>query len=256
MKSEFVALIDEAGCSGGKFGKGSSEYLVMVAVVVRRCNLDNALAVFDEARAERCCEGKTFRKFSKSNDKDNFVITKLLGRKPIRTAYIGFHKPSLAETHIRKNHGNEYQYLSKFMIERISWAVRDAEKLGGNQKCDLIFSQQDMYDLSEFTDYVTKLRLGRGRYNTRANWEHIGNISEEPHADEGPTHLADSAASSFHMPIEPKLYGMTDERFFLNLSQATLYRGREGKPFGLKMWPEQAIKPAKELGRLRFLDVL
>ena len=95
MTSEFVAFVDEAGCSGDKYNTGSSQYLVMGAVIVRRCNLNNALSAFAEAREERAKGEIQFRKFSKASDKDNFVLTKLLGRKPIRTAFVGFHKPSL-----------------------------------------------------------------------------------------------------------------------------------------------------------------
>ena len=256
MASEFIAFVDEAGCSGEKYNGGSSAFLVMGAVVVRRCNLENALAVFDEAREER---GKgdavAFRKFSKANVKDNFVLTKLLGRKPVRTAFVGFHKPSLSGTHIRANHGSEYNYLTKFMLERISWAVRDAESSGGDHQADVVFSHQDMYPLDDCRDYIDKLKRGAGRYNTRANWEHLGQFLDEPHEDEGRMHLADLAASSFHMAVEPKQHDMTDERYFRHLL-SRLYRGRESKPFGLKMWPDSATAEAVQQGRLTFLQGL
>ena len=255
MTSEFVAFVDEAGCSGDKYNTGSSQYLVMGAVIVRRCNLNNALSAFAEAREERAKGEIQFRKFSKASDKDNFVLTKLLGRKPIRTAFVGFHKPSLTGTHIRSNHGNEYNYMSKFMIERISWAVRDANSSGGDHKADVVFSHQDMYPQEKFLEYIERLKRGRGRHNTRTNWEHVAQISDTPHKDEGDTHLADLAASSFHMAVEPKNHGMTDDRFFRNLL-TKLYRGREAKPHGLKLWPNDATQTAKDEGRMTFLDSL
>lgn len=255
MTSEFVAFVDEAGCSGDKFDGGSSAFLVMGAVIVRRVNLDNALATFDEARDERSRGGAPFRKFSKASAKDNFVLTKLLGRKPIRTAFVGFQKPSLTGTHIRENHGSEYNYLTKFMLERISWAVRDADSAGGDKKTDVIFSHQDMYPLDNCLRYIDKLKRGAGRFNTRANWDHLGEFLSEPHTDEGPMHLADLAASSFHMAVEPKQHGMTDERFLRHLL-ARLYRGHGNKPFGLKMWPASATIEAQNEGRLSFLQGL
>ena len=256
MTSEFVAFIDEAGCSGDKFGGGSSQFLVMGAVIVRRSNLANVLEVFNEARDERDKDPSVrFRKFSKSSDKDNFVLTKLLGRKPIKAAFVGFHKPSLAGTHIRANHGSEYNYLTKFMLERISWAVRDAPKPCGDHTTEVIFSHQDLYPLDDLKDYIERLRLGRGRYNTRANWEHLSAFSDEAHSDESQMHLADLAASSFHMAIEPKMHDMTDERHFRHLLPR-LYRGKANKPFGLKMWPESAISDAQKAGRMTFLGGL
>lgn len=252
MPSEFVAFVDEAGCSGGKFGNGSSQFLVMGAVVVRRVNLDHTIALFAEARDERDKAGKAFRKFARASDKDNFVLTRRLGQKPVRAAFVGFHKPSLEGTFIRDNHGNEYNYMTKFLLERISWIVRDAQSAGGNHKADIVFSHQDMYPMTELASYIKKLKRGSGRYNTRANWEHLADIHDEPHRDEGNMHLADLAASSFHMALEPKQHGMTDERYLRNLLPR-LYRGREEKPFGMKIWPEAAVVTATSEGRLAFL---
>lgn len=235
---------------------GSSEYLAMGAIVVRRVNLPHVMQMFDEARAERRKpDGAKFKKFSKSNSKDNFVLTQALGSKPVKVAVIGFHKPSLENTYVRQNHGNEYNYLFKFLIERISWIVRDADSAGGDHSTDIILSRQEMYSFDELRGYTEKLKRGRGRFNTRTNWENIGNIDQTPHQNETEMHLADLVASSFHLAIEPKDHGMTDERFFMNLSKR-IYRGREGKPHGLKLWPNEAIEPAKSAGRLLFLDRL
>ena len=227
----------------------------MGALVVRRCNLDNVVAVFHEAREERSKGNKPFRKFAKAPEKDNFVLTKHLGRKPIRTAFIGFHKPSLVGTHIRASHGSEYNYLTKFMLERISWIVRDASSAGGDHKAEVVFSHQDMYSVTELHSYIAKLQRGKGRYNTRANWEHLGDFTSESHVDEGRMHLADLVASSFHRAIEPKQHGMTDERYFRHLL-ARLYRGRDAKPFGLKLWPESAVTDARACGGMAFFDTL
>ena len=159
MENEFVAYIDEAGCSGAKFGAGSSEFLAMAAIIFRREYLPEALSTFNEARAQRGNNGKRFRKFSKSSDKDNFVLTNILSQKPVKFCFIAFHKPSLAGTNIRSNHGNEYNYLTKFLIERVSWTVRDAEVRAGNKVCDIILSEQSMYPLSDLHDYFHKLRV-------------------------------------------------------------------------------------------------
>ena len=96
-------------------------------------------------------------------------------------------------------------------------------------------------------------KRGLGRYNTRVNWENVGNLTQSPHQDETGTHLADIAASAFHRAIEPKEHGMTDERFFNNIFRR-VYRGHKNKPHGLKIWPNEAIEPAKRDGRLLFLE--
>jgi hypothetical protein len=72
-----VALIDEAGCHGESYDRGSSHFLSMGAAVTAICETDNVLGTFNEARAERE-HTKPFKKFISNNDKDNFVLTKLL----------------------------------------------------------------------------------------------------------------------------------------------------------------------------------
>ncbi|MBK76926.1 MAG: hypothetical protein CME85_15775 [Henriciella sp.] len=224
----------------------------MGACIYRNVNAENVLDVFDEARIERQkSPDQMFKKFSKSSDKDRFVLTRLLGRKPIKVSWVGFHKPSLQETFIRKNHGSEYNYLLKFILERISWAARDADPQG-DHKCDIVLSSQKMYPFETTLQYIERLRRGIGRYNTRANWEHIGEFSHRPHENEQDTHIADITASAFHMAIEPKEHQMTDERFLMNLG-SRLYRGNNNRPHGLKLWPDEAVRPAIEQGRLRFV---
>ncbi len=233
----------------------------MSAVVFRRSNLKEVLDVFDEtkflvnwhATGRQVC--RSINKFSKTKPKTNFVLTRLLGRKPVRTAHICFYKPELENTHIRQNHGNEYNYLLKFLIERISWIARDAPT-HGDGICDLVMSTQQMYDTEDILAYIDKLRRATsGRYNTRANWRHVGEVSEMPHLNETETHLADIAASAFHLALEPKLYGMTDDRMFMNLRK-TVYRGRNDAPHGVKIWPESCKDPERRHGRMRFIDSL
>lgn len=138
-----VAYIDEAGCSGDKYGTGPSEFLVIGATVFSFADEPAILSLFEAARAERC-HGNVFRKFSRNNEKDNFVLTKELSKHPVRITQVALHKPSMAGTHIRNNHQEEYQYLTKFAIERISWIARDAAR-GKYPKVNtvkLIFSKQ------------------------------------------------------------------------------------------------------------------
>lgn len=254
--SEFVALIDESGCAGDAFSKGSSQYLVMATVVVRRCNLEQALNIFSLGKTERDRK-KPFKKFSKSSDKDNFVLTKLLGQAPVRIVCIGSHKPSLSGTYIRKNHAQEYNYLLKMIAERASWVTRDAPKRDGqtNSRCQLSLSEMRMYSYDDMASYLRYLRSGDGRFNTRAEWECLDeSIHVAPHVDEAEHHLADLAASAFARAVEPKEHGMTDDRFIRNLSPR-LYR-QNGKIHGIKLFPAQAIEQLKSSGQLQFLNLL
>lgn len=180
-----------------------------------------------------------------------------MASKPLRIAQVALHKPSMAGSFTRAHHLEEYQYLCKFAIERVSWIARDsaAAKRMPDTKCKLIFSEQSMYPYDSLIEYLGKLRNGRMRYNSSIEWDYIDpEIGYMPHRDEHPIHLADIAASALHKAIEPKRHGMTDDRFQRNLGQA-IYR-KHSKPYGIKLFPGKEIGEMKEQGSFGFLDIL
>ena len=250
---KYVAYIDESGCSGDKYGNGSSHFLAIGAIVFAVSDEARILSLFDKAREERCHTRK-FQKFSNNKEKDNFVLTRLIGREPVRIAQVALHKPSMAGTYIRSNHQEEYQYLVKFAIERISWIARDAAR-GENHKVKLIFSEQKMYPYEELASYLNKLKDGRGRFNCSAEWQFIHEeFTSDKHADETGLHLADLVASSLHMAVEPKQHDMIDDRFERNLIPV-IYR-KHGRAFGFKMFPPREIGQMKNQGHYAFTKLI
>lgn len=213
----------------------------MGAVIIRDEFLPDAMKIFDEGRAEKG-NAHHFRKFSKENEKNRFLLSKLLGAKRIATCFVALHKPSTQGTYIRDNHSNEYNYLLKMLVERVSWTVRDAKTVPGkaNGPCALVLSEQRMYPYAEMFDYFAKLRAEPHNCSAEWNWIAAGEPTVVPHEDEQPIHLADIAASSFAMAIEPKQHKMTDDRFIRNLAQS-IYQ-KHGRKFGLKLFPDKDTK--------------
>ena len=70
MTHSYVAYIDESGCHGRKFYSGSSEFLVMAAVVIPSWWDDDAKDLFEHARILHDKSGK-FLKFSKLKPPDD-----------------------------------------------------------------------------------------------------------------------------------------------------------------------------------------
>lgn len=251
-----VAYIDEAGCSGDKYGTGSSKFLVIGAAVFSLTDEPAILSLFEAARAERG-HNKAFLKFSKNNEKDNFVLTKELAKHPVRITQVALHKPSMAGSHIRTNHQEEYQYLTKFAIERVSWIARDAAR-GRDPKwhtVKLIFSKQELYPYEDIAKYLNLLRDGRGKYNCSIEWDYIHEtFTAQKHKDETGIHIADLTASSLHKALEQKQHDMTDDRFERNL-MPILYR-KHGRCFGIKLFPRKEIQSLLENGRLEFMKLV
>jgi len=258
-----IAYLDEAGCAGSKYGEGSSRFLVIAAVVLSADQEDDALAIFDEARAESG-HSKCFRKFSKASDGDNFVLTRLLPSKRVRLVQVALHKPSMTGRYTRNHHKEEYQYLVKMVLERVSWLARDAAKKSGesgkssdpnDNLCQLVFSEQKLYSYDDLCGYLNELQHGQSRYNCSVEWPFIHpHVRSRKHEDEQGLHLADIAASALFKAIEPLRYGMTDDRFQRNLVKAIARFS--GKPFGLKLFPPKEVRAMIANGDFQFLKLM
>jgi hypothetical protein len=186
-----IAYIDEAGDSGNKYGGGSSEFLAIGSAVTAIAEVDSVLKIFSEARGERQ-HSKTFKKFSSNNEKDNFVLTKMLESKPVRTVMVAIHKPSMVDSHIRSHPQKEYQFLVKWALERVSWIARDSAATKGGKpeenRCKLIFSEQKTYPYEDLCAYLNKLRRGGDRFNCAIEWEYLHpDIGCERHRNEQPS---------------------------------------------------------------------
>lgn len=226
----------------------------MGAVVYRPKNEDSILDLFADARKERGRE-TPFQKFSKSTDKDNFVLTKLLGARPVATIACALYKPDMAGTHIRGDAAKEYFYLLKLVLERVSWCVRDGLKGLESGKCRVILSEQRTHSYDDLDDYLRLLRHGRGRFNCSIEWDWLEPEFEViKHQNETPIHLADITASAFGRAIEPKEHGMTDPRFFQNLGPSVFKRG--SSLVGVKVFPKASSDRLDSAGELNFLKAL
>lgn len=257
----FVAYIDEAGEHGDQFGNGSSKFLTMGAAIVPEDQPDIATELFQRAR-QTADRRNAFKRFSsrKTRDSDRFILTGLFPQFDIKLVQIGFYKPSLGNNWFRKSFQTEYNFLIKFTLERVSWAVRDAVQATRREPgtCKLVFSESDMQSYDHILEYLSKLKAGRGNYNCSVNWEFVGDLEQaitvSPHEDETGTHLGDIAASAFHRAIETKKFGMTDDRFQRRLHPC-LYK-RNGTIYGLKLFPPDAISALRRQGELELLQLL
>jgi FAD/FMN-containing dehydrogenase len=143
------------------------------------------------------------------------------------------------------------------LLERISWLVRDAAR-GANatdNQCHLIFSEQRSYPYEDLCEYLNKLQRGKDQHNCSIEWDYLDqSIESIKHKNEHPIHFGDLVASAFHMAIEPKQHDMVDDRFLRNLIPA-IY-SRNGKCYGLKMFPPRRIEEMRAAGDLGFLKLI
>jgi hypothetical protein len=256
----YIAYIDEAGDAGNKVGHGSSEVIVMAAVILPAWRVDLADELFDHAHALR--KGKTagrqFKKFSEGNEHDNYLLTGLFSFFDITICQVMFHKPTMGQAWTRLRNREEYCYLCKLAIERISWFVRQTHHPNdpGNGKCALVFSENRAFPYPSIYNYIQKLKYGHDKYNCSAHWNYIyTNFRTQKHQNETAIHLADIAASALYRACEPRYpYGMTDDRFQRNLLGSLARRDRT--VYGFKLFPSPARQVLEASGHLDFLRLL
>lgn len=243
MTYGFLAFVDESGSEGPI---DQFEFIVVSAVVLRRENYQCLSEIYDKARRlARKSACWQFPKFIKhTSDSQKFLISQLIGQAPLRICTIIAHKPSITSKGMTGSHGDLYFFLSQLLVERISWACRDAYAVhpSGDGTAKILFSERQSLSYSQFQYYVRYLRAGQGTHRSYAAWRHINPDqieARDPAASDG-LRVADFCASAFARAIEHKEFGICDDRFIRPWGEAVYrYNGKTLRN-GIKIFPAEA----------------
>jgi hypothetical protein len=243
----FTAYIDESGCDGFAFDRGSSDFLVIGAVLCRTATLCRYQQAVDDARValrkDPAWRFKSFKDLGSVSQK--WAIVDRLSASPGRCVAVAIYKPALVAEGWADNPGDLYFQASKFLVERISWACRDAPgPAEDDPRVRIVFSERKGLRYEAFRDYLRRLRADPVRYQTRAEWAHLDPdlVDHAVHDDgEAPLLAADYFAASLGLALERKDQGVFDDRF-ARLWARKLYRPN-GRAVGngLKVWPDDGL---------------
>ncbi len=244
--SGYTAYIDESGDDGFNFDDGSSDFIVLGAIVARTNKLDNFAEALRRARsAARKSSGWVFPSFKKLNNApaQRWLIASCFADVPHQTCCVLVYKRGLTEPGWERNKEDLYFHASKFLLERVSWACRDTNKKmpEADLRCRIVFSRRGGLRYENFQRYVRTLASDPVTYGTKAEWSHIDPdlITWEDHSDENACHLAaDHFTSAIGCAVERKDYGQFDDRY-ARIWHSKIYHfnnKREGN--GFKIWPE------------------
>jgi hypothetical protein len=243
MSSSFVAYVDESGDEGFTFrpdGSGSSRWLVVSALVLRKTNDLQVVQAAREARTLLNKPDKYALHFRNLKHEQRVPIARLIGQMSVRTVSVLVHKPSIAEPEVFQQRAYAlYRYASRLLLERVSWLCRDNRKTGeGNGKVELIFSNRSAMSYEDLCGYLCELRNDRDGREVRMDWDVIDPtlVKAINHDQLAGLQLADAVATSAYYAVNPNLYGDVEDRY-LRLLAPTIYR-REGQVegYGMKFW--------------------
>lgn len=245
----FIAFIDESGQEGGDHNAGASEFFVISAVICRTDKTVTPLPSAFSRAAKRLGHGPEWRprKFSSnSNPGIKYVVADELGAAALRHVSIIAHKPTFNSPAMTERHGKMYFFVSQLLLERISWACRDAHRLrpSGNGKAAILFSHRTTLSYDAFRRYAEEIRDGHSKYESFAAWDHLDlkAIRARPHSKHCDGLLAaDWVASSFGCALERKPNtGLTDDRFVRRLRRNVYRYDKKSWTNGVKLFPPEA----------------
>lgn len=246
MAHSFVAYIDESGDDGlGKYRKpggrgGASNWLIISACLFRQSLDLEAVKWRDEMLAQMPDKKSRIIHFAELNHGQKLAACKILAKKPVRTISIIAYKPIIPDgIYVDKN--QLYFYITRYLIERISWLCRDMRPQvpEGDGKVKITFSRRGGLSYDNFKEYMEKLKsFGEG--DVEIHWPVIDivGIEAKDHSKSASLQLADVSASSIAAGFEPDQYGNTEWRY-AEIMRATVYHRKKNYfSYGLKFFPK------------------
>ena len=177
---EFVAYIDEAGDEGlGKLKSqektGQSKWLSLGAMIVSKSN-DKVLPKWRDDILELFPHKKTRDlHFHKLKHVQRVAASRFLASKQIGICVVCSNKVTLldsSEYPTFKQKGHLYNYLVRFLLERITAAVyRKAQILNTDQvKLHVVFSRRGGTVYKVMSDYLHLMRIGNEKFVQSVYW--------------------------------------------------------------------------------------
>ncbi len=245
MTIGFRVYIDEAGDEGFKFsqpGKGSSQWFVLSAVVVRsECDVETVKLV-DTVRVRLNKPPRSPMHFRKLKHEHRLPFVAAISSAPLRTISVLMHKPSIQEPEKFTSEPHMlYRYATRYLLERVSWLCRDHRR-GSGQLAKIFFSNRSCMSYDEMRRYLERLRERTGEFGVRVDWSTFepSQIEARPHDSLMGLQIADAVASSFYMACELTPQGFNEPRYALMLEPVQYRHEGECIGYGLKFWPREA----------------
>lgn len=227
MPCKFVAYVDEAGDEGfGKLRnpatKGQSRWLGVGAVLVSESNDRFMPSWRDEIVALFPKKSQRDLHFRHLNHSQRVAACNVLREKPLGICVIASNKETILdsqEIEVFKRKQHLYNYLVRFLLERLTAACAEKARKDGNGPASLFvtFSRRNGTDYQVMKDYFEFMRDGRELYKPvrSINWTVFdpANIRVENHAVRAGLQIADVATSATLAALEPNEYGNVEPRY-------------------------------------------
>lgn len=247
MAHSFIAYIDEAGDDGlgGRYRQpgergGRSHWLTLSASLWRLSRDMDAvqwLRAIKDQLPEQCRDRPLH--CADLTHQQKVMCALALADKPFRSICVMANKSVIPEgVYVEKN--QLYFYMSRYLIERISWLCRDSRGSipEGDGKVKIVFSRRGKLSYQDFRDYLERLK-GFDDPEIQINWHvvDIPAIEARDHSTRAGLQIADVIATAMTAGLEPDFYGNCERRY-AEILKPRIYRRRGNfLSYGVKLVP-------------------
>jgi hypothetical protein len=264
MPSSFIAYIDESGDDGlsgtyrvaGHQG-GSSNWLTISASMWRYSRDLEAVQWRNEIRKQLPAQAqkKTLHCLNLTHQQ-RVMACNVLQTKAIRSVCVMANKPVIPPNiYTQKN--QLYFYMSRYLIERISWFCRDMRPQvpEGDGRVKIVFSRRGGLSYDGFKSYLNRLKDGdQDGINIHWNVIDIEGIEAADHGARAGLQIADLIAYCMTAALEPDAYGNCEQRYAEILRPLIYKRGNNFLSYGAKLVPRADQIPLNEQQQ-RFINL-
>jgi hypothetical protein len=167
------------------------------------------------------------------------MATRHMTRHPFRISAVMAYKPIIPDgIYVEKN--QLYHYMTRYLIERISWLCRDHRRHvpEGDGRVKIIFSRRGGMDYDDFQDYLRRLRDADDP-EIQIHWPviDIEGVEAEDHGRRYGLQLADIAISGLRAALEFDPYGNIEPRFARSFKSRVYARNGNYLSYGAKLCP-------------------
>lgn len=235
---DFNAYVDEAGDEGFKFAKGSSRWFILAGIVVPRVDDLKASHVIDDVKAMLGTRDllKPLHWRSLKHRQKLAWIKKVAATSSMKLIVVALDKTRLKEDTPLAIHPRMYLYLCRYLLERISWFVRDAAR--DQNSVNIFFANRSSISYTNLEKYIESVCISE---ESRIASDVLGRIVPQQIHQKKLLQVADAVASSAYEALNPDQYGNTDPNYFINLIPLLYRRNDNLLSYGLKLLPGAGV---------------
>lgn len=219
-------------------GGGASHWLAVGACVVR-ASRDLELVTLRDRIGDECRPSRRGRSihFKDFNHNQKRRACQIISGQPLRfSCVLGLKNTPNAASFVQKN--QLYFYLTRFLIERVSWLCRDKRPSvqEGDGRAKIIFSRRGGLSYDGFKDYLRSLR---DNHQTEIHWPviDIEAVDAQDHSRLAALQIADCGVSAIAAAIEQDPYGNVESAYLHELRDNIYNRRGNYLSYGLKTLP-------------------